>query len=56
MEEVLERQLLIRSHAFVTFSTIEKAPAGRKKSFHWPLCCAGLLNANNFFKDVKIIT
>jgi len=33
MEEFLERQLLIRGHAFVTFSTIEKALAGRKKSF-----------------------
>jgi len=29
MEEVLERQLLIRDHAFVTFSTIEKVLAGR---------------------------
>jgi len=29
MEEVLELQLLIRDHAVVTFSTIEKVVAGR---------------------------
>jgi len=33
MEEFLERQLLIRVRAFATFSTIEKALAGRMKSF-----------------------
>jgi len=36
MEEILERQLFIRGHAFVTFSTIEKALAGRQKSFLRP--------------------
>ena len=29
MEEILERQLLIRGRAFAAFSTIEKALAGR---------------------------
>jgi len=29
LEEILERQLLIRGRAFATFSTIEKALAGR---------------------------
>ena len=33
MEEILERQLLIRGRAFATFSIIEKVLAGRKKSF-----------------------
>jgi len=33
MEEILEQQLLIRVSVFATFSTIEKALAGRKKSF-----------------------
>jgi len=33
MEEILEQQVLIRGRAFATFSTIEKARAGRKKSF-----------------------
>jgi len=33
MEEILERQLLVRGRAFATFSTIEKALAGRKISF-----------------------
>jgi len=56
MEEVLERQLLIRDHAFVTFSTIEKALAGRKESFRGPYVALNLLKANNFFKDNKIIT
>jgi len=36
MEENLERQLLIRGQAFVTFSAIEKALVGRKKSFRGP--------------------
>jgi len=36
MEEILERQLLTRGRAFATFSAIEKAQAGRKKSFHGP--------------------
>jgi len=36
MEEVLERQLFIRSHAFVTFSTSKKVLAGLKKSFRGP--------------------
>jgi len=30
MEEILERRLLIRGRAFVTFSTIEKALADPK--------------------------
>jgi len=34
MKEILERQLLIR--AFATYSTIEKALAGRKESFRGP--------------------
>jgi len=33
MEEILKRQLLIRGRAFATFSSTEKALAGRKKSF-----------------------
>jgi len=33
MGEILERQLVIRGRAFATFSTIEKALVGRKKSF-----------------------
>ena len=36
MEEILEQQLLIRGRAFATFSTVEKALAGRKKSFRRP--------------------
>jgi len=36
MEEILERQLVIQGRAFATFTTIEKALAGRKKSFHGP--------------------
>jgi len=36
MEEILERQLLIQSRAFATFSTTEKALAGRKKGFRGP--------------------
>jgi len=56
MEEVLERQLLIRDHAFATFSTIERAVAGRKKSFRGTYVVPSLLKASNFFKDVKIIT
>jgi len=36
MEEILKQQLLIRVRAFATFSTIEKALAGRKKSFRRP--------------------
>jgi len=34
MEEIIELQLLILGQAFVIFSTIEKALAGRKKNFH----------------------
>jgi len=36
MEEILERQLFVRGRAFATFSTIEKALAGRKNSFRGP--------------------
>ena len=36
MEEITERQLLIRGRAFATFFTIEKALAGHKKSFRGP--------------------
>jgi len=36
MEDNVERQLLTRGRAFATFSTIEKALAGRKKSFRRP--------------------
>jgi len=46
MEEIIERQSLIRGRAFAAFSTIEKALAGRKKSFSGPhaaVCCAGLV-------------
>jgi len=39
MEEILERQLLIRDRAFATFSTFEKAVAGRKKSFRSRMLC-----------------
>jgi len=44
MEEILKGQLLIRSRAFATFSTIEKALAGRKKSFRAvrAVCCAAV--------------
>jgi len=34
MEKFLEWQLLIQGQAFATFSTIEKALVGHKKSFH----------------------
>jgi len=46
MDKILERQILIRDRAFATFSTSEKALAGRKKTFRRPhvaRCCAGLL-------------
>jgi len=43
MEDILEQQLLIRGRAFATVSAIEKALAGRKKSFRRPVCCAGQL-------------
>jgi len=33
MDKFCKRQLLIRGQAFATFSTIEKALVGRKKSF-----------------------
>ena len=33
MDEILKQQLLIRGRAFATFSTIEKALAGCKKSY-----------------------
>jgi len=36
MEEILKRQLLMRGREFATFSAIEKAFAGRKKSFRGP--------------------
>jgi len=36
VEEIPKCQLLIRSQAFVTFLTIEKPLAGRKKSFRGP--------------------
>ena len=36
MEEIIERQLFIRTRAFTAFSTIEEALAGRKKSFRGP--------------------
>jgi len=39
MEEILERQLVIRGRDFATFSTIEKPLAGLKKTFR----SAGLL-------------
>jgi len=39
MEEILEQQLLFRGRAFATFSTIEKALAGRMRA----VCYAGLL-------------
>jgi len=48
LEETLKRQLravIIRSRGFATFSAIEKAIAGRKKSLAAPpraVCCAGL--------------
>jgi len=53
MEEILERQLLIRGRAFATFSKIEKALAGRKIGFSGPhavpgplLCRPALMIAN----------
>jgi len=36
MEEIIERQLLIRVGAFTAFSIIEKPLASRKKSFRGP--------------------
>jgi len=56
MEEVLERQLLIRGHSLVTFSTIEKNSHGPQEKLSGAVCCAGRLKASNFFKGVKIIT
>jgi len=41
MEENLERQLLIRGRAFVKFSAIEKALAGRKKILRGPHAVRG---------------
>jgi len=41
MEDILEQQFLIRGRAFATFSTIEKALAGRKKSFRGPYVVQG---------------
>jgi len=38
MEEILERQLLIRGRAFVTFSAIDKALAGRMRPSDRMLC------------------
>jgi len=46
MEEILERQLLIRGGAFATFFTIETVLAGCKKSFcgmHVQTCLIGTL-------------
>jgi len=40
MEEILSRQF-IRGRAFATFSAIEKALAGRKKSFRGPHVARG---------------
>jgi len=37
MDEILERQLIVRGRAFATFLTIENALAGRKKNFRGPL-------------------
>jgi len=44
MEEVIERSFLIRD--FAAFSTIEKALAGRKKSFRGPYVAQAWLRAN----------
>jgi len=41
MEEILERQLLIRGRAFATFSTIEKVLAGPQGKLSQAVCCAG---------------
>jgi len=41
MDEILERQLLIRGRVFAIFSAIEKALAGRKKSFSEPHAAHG---------------
>jgi len=38
MEEILERQLLIRDRAFATFSIIEKVLAGRMRPADRMLC------------------
>jgi len=43
MEEMLERQLLIRGRAFAALTTIEKA-LSRAASEPWTVCCAGLLH------------
>ena len=42
MEEILERQLLIRGRAFATFSTIAKALAGRMQRAGHMLCRPGV--------------
>jgi len=42
MEEILERQLLIRGRAFATFSTIEKLSRATEKLSR-AACCVGLL-------------
>jgi len=41
MDEILERQLLLRGRAFATFSTIEKPFAGLKKTFRGPFIVQG---------------
>jgi len=52
MEEILERQLLIRGRAFSTFSTIEKPLAGHEKNFRGPYvvrACFRAVVLNLFF-------
>ena len=41
VEEILERQLLLRAQAFATFSTIEKTLADLKKPFRGPFVVQG---------------
>jgi len=41
VEEITERQLLIRGRAFAASSTIDKALAGYKKSFRGPHAACG---------------
>jgi len=53
MEEVLEQQLFIRSHAFVTFCTIEKVLAGGKKSFRGPHVVQTCSNPIIYSKTLK---
>ena len=53
MREIPERQLLIRSRACATFSTIEKSLAGRKKSFRGAHVVRGPFVVQGYYRRVS---